>query len=69
MTVAMHYDSVRRTAATESLFDGRTIPAGIEGVVLEVRPDGTCLVELAFRPQSSTKSSSLRSALPGPAPA
>jgi hypothetical protein len=55
MTVARRYDSVRTTAATESLFDGRTIPAGMEGVVLEVWPDGTCLAELAFRPQTADR--------------
>jgi hypothetical protein len=38
--------------AARSLFDGRTIPAGMEGTVLEVMPDGTCLVELAFKPQT-----------------
>jgi hypothetical protein len=53
MTAARQYDSVRTTVAAESLFDERTIPAGMEGVVLEVKPDGTCLVELAFRPQTA----------------
>jgi hypothetical protein len=53
MTVARQYDSVRITAPVKSLFDGRTIPAGMEGVVLEAKPDGTCLVELAFRPQTA----------------
>jgi hypothetical protein len=53
MTAARQYDSVRITVAAESLFDGRTIPAGMEGVVLEAKPDGTCLVELAFAPQTA----------------
>lgn len=53
MTAARPYDSVRTTAAAESLYDGRVIPAGMRGAVLEVMPDGTCLVELAFRPQTA----------------
>ena len=53
VTTARQYDSVRTTAAAESVFDGRIIPAGTEGVVLEARADGTCLVELALAPQTS----------------
>jgi hypothetical protein len=53
MTAARQYDSVRTTMPAVSLFDGRTIPAGMVGAVLEVLPDGTCLVELAFRPQTA----------------
>jgi hypothetical protein len=53
MTAARQYDSVRTTAAAESLFDGRTIPAGTKGVVLEAKPDGTCLVEVVFTPQTA----------------
>jgi hypothetical protein len=53
VTAARQYDSVRTTAAAESLFDGRAIPAGMEGMVLEVHRDGTCLVEPVFRPQTS----------------
>ena len=53
MTTARQYESVRTTTAAESVFDGRIIPAGMEGVVLEARPDGTCLVELAFTPQTA----------------
>ena len=53
MTPAKQYDSVRTTADTESIFDGRTIPAGMEGMVLEALPDGACLVEVAFAPQTS----------------
>lgn len=55
MTSARQYDSVRTTATAESLFDGRLIPAGKEGVVLEAMPDGTCLVELTFAPQTADK--------------
>jgi hypothetical protein len=39
-----------RTA--ESIFDGRTIPVGMRGTVLEARPDGSCLAEFAFAPQT-----------------
>jgi hypothetical protein len=53
MTAARPYDLVRTTAAAESLFDGRTIPVGMDGVVLEAKPDGPCLVELAFTPQTA----------------
>jgi hypothetical protein len=53
MTAARQYDSGRTTADVESLFDDRTIPAGMEGVVLEAKPDGTCLVELTFTPQTA----------------
>jgi hypothetical protein len=53
MTAARPYDSVRTTAPAGSLFYGRIIPAGMEGAVLEVMPDGICLAELAFRPQTA----------------
>jgi hypothetical protein len=53
MASARHYDSVRTTVNAGSLLDRRSIPAGTEGVVLEARPDGTCLVELAFTAQST----------------
>jgi len=53
MNPARQYDLVRITAAVESLFDGRTIAAGMEGVVLETEPDGTCLVEVAFTAQTA----------------
>ena len=53
MTAARQYDSVRTTVPVVSLFDGRTVPAGMVGAVLEVMPDGTCLVDLAFRPQTA----------------
>ena len=53
MTAARQYDSVRITVPAVSLFDGRSVPAGMVGAVLEVMSDGTCLVELAFRPQTA----------------
>ena len=77
MTAARQYDSVRTTVPAVSLFDGRTIPAGMVGAVLEVMPDGTCLVDLAFRPRLPTRTAtsckpwslkaSTRSSLRGPA--
>jgi hypothetical protein len=54
MTAARQYDWVRTTAAARSIFDGRTIPAGTQGMVLEARPDGTCLVEVTFLPQTAS---------------
>jgi hypothetical protein len=53
MTTAKQHDSIRTTAAADSLFDGRTIPPGAEGTVLEAKPDGTCLVELVLTPQTA----------------
>jgi hypothetical protein len=53
MTAARENDSVRTTAPAESLFDGRTIPVGMQGVVLGAKPDGTCLVEMVFKPQTA----------------
>jgi hypothetical protein len=32
--------------------DGRTIPAGIRGAVLDAKAGGTCLAEFAFAPQT-----------------
>ena len=55
MSTARQYDSVRTTAAAESLFDGRAIPLGAEGVVLEAKPDGTCLAELLLAPRTSDR--------------
>ncbi|MFZ0162169.1 MAG: hypothetical protein WAL12_01160 [Trebonia sp.] len=43
----------RTTADAESIFDGRTIPAGMKGTVLEARSDGSCLAEFAFAPQTA----------------
>jgi hypothetical protein len=54
MNAARQNDSVRTTAAAESIFDGRTIPAGTDGMVLEARPDGTCLVEVTLTPQTAS---------------
>jgi len=53
MTAARQFDSLRITVPALSLFDGRAVPAGMGGAVLEVMPDGTCLVELAFRAQTA----------------
>lgn len=53
MTTAKEYGLIRTTAAAESIFDGRTIPAGMKGTVLEARPDGSCLAEFAFAPQNA----------------
>lgn len=53
MIAAREYDSVRSTADTESTFDGRTIPAGMEGTVLDAKPDGRILVGFAFTPQTA----------------
>jgi hypothetical protein len=39
MTTAREYDSVRTTTDIVS-DDGRTIPAGIRGAVLDAKPDG-----------------------------
>jgi hypothetical protein len=55
MTAARQYDSVRTTAAAESIFDGRTIPPGAEGMDLEARPDGTCRVEVTLTPQTGSQ--------------
>jgi hypothetical protein len=53
MTAAQEYDSVRSTADTQSIFDGRTIRAGMEGAVLDANPDGSILVEFALAPQTA----------------
>lgn len=53
MTAARQYGLIRTTADTESIFDGRTIPAGLKGTVLETRSDGSCLAEFAFTPQTA----------------
>jgi hypothetical protein len=52
MTAAREYGLIRTTADAESIFDGRTIPAGRKGTVLEARSDGSCLAEFAFAPQT-----------------
>lgn len=52
MTAAREYDSIRTTTDIVS-DDGRTIPAGMRGAVLHAKPDGTCLAEFAFSPQTA----------------
>jgi hypothetical protein len=52
MTAAREYDSVRITTDIVS-DDGRTIPAGMTGAVLETWPDGGILVDFAFAPQTA----------------
>ena len=52
MTAAREYDSVRTTTDIVS-DDGRTIPAGMRGAVLETWPDGSILVDFAFTPQTA----------------
>ena len=52
MTAAREYDSVRTTTDIVS-DDGRTIPAGMRGAVLETWPDGSILVDFAFAPQTA----------------
>lgn len=42
-----------RQRVRESIFDGRTIRAGMKGTVLEARSDGSCLAEFAFAPQTA----------------
>ena len=51
MTAAMQNGLIRTTAEVESIFDSRNIPAGMQGTVLEARPDGSCLAQFAFMPQ------------------
>jgi hypothetical protein len=51
MSAARQLDRVRTKADAESVFDGRTVPVGVEGTVLEARADGTCVAEVALTPQ------------------
>jgi hypothetical protein len=53
MTAASEFGLIRTTADAESIFDNRTIPAGMTGTVLEARPDGSCLAEFSFAPQTA----------------
>lgn len=53
MSAVREYGLIRTTADAESIFDGRTIPAGMKGTVLEARSDGSCLAEFAFAPQTA----------------
>jgi hypothetical protein len=50
MTKAKADDVIRTTQDVPSHFDGRTIAAGTEGLVLEVNPSGGYLVEVTLRP-------------------
>lgn len=52
MTTAREYDPVRATTDIVS-DDGRTIPAGTRGTAIDAKPDGTCLAEFAFSPQTA----------------
>ena len=45
---AGRHDLVRTTVITTSLFERDWIPAGAEGVVLDTKPDGRCLVDLTL---------------------
>lgn len=54
MTAARACDWTRTTAAAVSLFGGRAVPAGLDGVVLAAMPDGTCLAELVVTPRTGT---------------
>lgn len=49
---AKENDSVRTTVQVRNLDDDRPVPAGTEGVVLDVKPDGMILAEFAFAPQT-----------------
>lgn len=42
------HDLVRTTTITSSLFERDWIPVGAEGVVLDTKPDGRCLVDLTL---------------------
>jgi hypothetical protein len=53
MTAVRENGLIRTTADAESIFDGRTIPAGMKGTVLEARSDRSCLAEFAFVPQTA----------------
>lgn len=53
MTAVRENGLIRTTADAKSIFDGRTIPAGMKGTVLEARSDGSCLAEFAFAPQTA----------------
>jgi hypothetical protein len=53
MTAPREFHSVRSTAETKSIFDDRTIPAGMRGAVLETWPDGSILVDFAFTSQTA----------------
>ena len=46
-------DSVRTIVEVPSLTGSHVIPAGTEGVVLETRPSGACLVDVVLTPQAT----------------
>jgi ADP-ribose pyrophosphatase YjhB (NUDIX family) len=46
-------DSVRTIVEVPSLTGSHVIPAGTEGVVLETRPGGACLVDVVLTPQAA----------------
>lgn len=46
--------AIRTTVDVLSLFGERIIPAGTEGLVLEVNPSGTYLVDVTIRPATDT---------------
>jgi hypothetical protein len=49
MTKAKADDLIRTTEDVASHFDGRTIAAGTDGLVLAVNPSGSYLVEVTLR--------------------
>jgi hypothetical protein len=54
MTSARPDQAIRTTVDVLSLFGDRIIPAGTDGLVLEVNPSGTYLVEVTLRPATDT---------------
>lgn len=72
MTAAQEHDSVRPGAGTGSVFDGRTVPAGMRGAVLDAMPGGGILAGFAVAPQTAESDGDfvqgVLSGRPGPAP-
>lgn len=54
MTTVKPDQMIRTTVDVLSHFGERIIPAGTPGLVLEVNPGGTCLVEVTLRPATDT---------------
>jgi hypothetical protein len=54
MTSAKPDQAIRTTVDVLSLFGDRIIPAGTDGLVLEVNPSGTYLVEVTLRRATDT---------------
>lgn len=52
MTTVKELDSIRTTVDVKDIDEGRTIPASTEGAVVDVYPDGGCLVDITLRPQT-----------------